>query len=65
MAGIVRMTVLGVVPRPAEDLLCPFCGGDPLELVVAWSDATTPFEVEVGGYCENPDCDTFFLEGPD
>lgn len=61
---LVRMALLGVMPRLHDDIICPFCGEATLELVVGWSTPLTAIEIEVGACCDRPSCDTFFLEGP-
>lgn len=63
--GLVRMTVLGLLPRLVENEECPVCGNTLLVLVVGWSTGNEPIEIEVGGYCDNKRCDTFVIGGPD
>jgi hypothetical protein len=63
--GLVRMTVLGLLPRLVEGALCPLCDNTLLVLIVGWSTGQSPIEVEAGGYCDRKGCDTFVLGGPD
>ncbi len=62
--SLLRMTVLGLLPRLVEGALCPLCDNTLLVLVVGWSTGTEPVEVEAGGYCDARGCDTFVLAGP-
>jgi hypothetical protein len=60
---LVRMSILGVIPRLSDGWVCPYCGEVPVEMLVAWSTVDSPVEVEMGAYCPG-ECDAMFFEGP-
>lgn len=59
--GLIRTTILGILPMDHDEIVCSTCGIIPLVAYVGYSFAYRVISVDRAGYCDT--CDTMILPG--
>jgi hypothetical protein len=59
--GLIRITILGILPTDHDEIVCSTCEIIPLVAYIGYSFASTVISVDRAGYCDT--CDTMILPG--